>query len=111
MFKPLVILLLATVALTLIAPAVSGISLLKQAKGDTSGQNGKDGFKTQGGKGGSGNVKNQGSSLNGNGGDGGQCIEAPDCAAGGGGGGNDNSHNNAVIPPEACALGQGPCSL
>jgi hypothetical protein len=41
--KTLVIILLATVALTLIVPAVSGISLLQQANAETSGQNGKNG--------------------------------------------------------------------
>ena len=86
--KMLVIILLATVALTLMGPAVSGISLQQQAKAETSGQNGKGGTIDSatspdcnrtppsmpkctvfGGKGGVGNVQNEGMSFNGNGGD------------------------------------------
>jgi hypothetical protein len=40
----LVIILLSTVALTLMVPAVSGISLLQHVKAEISGQNGPDGF-------------------------------------------------------------------
>ena len=43
MSKFLVITLLATVALTLIVPTVTGISLLQQAKAARSGERGNDG--------------------------------------------------------------------
>jgi hypothetical protein len=40
----LAIILLVTLVLTLIVPAVSGISLLQQAKAERSGQNGAEGI-------------------------------------------------------------------
>jgi hypothetical protein len=107
--QSLIVILLATVALTLMGPAVSGISLLQQqAKAEKSGQIGEDGFnectlKSQcdidGGFGGVDNVANSNNSLNGNGGDGGlaRCFNAAtDCfvQARGGNGGHDNSHNS-----------------
>jgi hypothetical protein len=62
--------------------AESGMSLLQQAKAETSGQNGKDGVSegintVSGGKVGSDNVGNNDNSFNGNGGNGGHvsCLE------------------------------------
>jgi hypothetical protein len=101
----LVIILLATIALTLIVPAVSGISLLQQqAMAATNGQNGRpgtncsagSGCRVGGSTGGSGNDDNRENSFNGNGGNGGftdgQCFGI--CDATGGNGGNDNIHNS-----------------
>src|SRR5690242_20050217 len=76
-----IVLLFATLALSLVGPAISGISSIQQAKAAMSGQNGKPGTNecgnptshcnVGGGAGGSGNVDNRGNSLNGNGGNGG----------------------------------------
>jgi hypothetical protein len=76
----LTIILLATFALTLTVPAICGISLLQQAKAETSGQNGLNGradstSSAKGGKGGTGNSPNSGDSFNGNGGAGGRAIQ------------------------------------
>jgi hypothetical protein len=79
------IILLVTLVLTLIVPAISGISFLQQAKAERSGQNGAAGVMNcpgdaycdvRGGPGGFGNVGNMGESSNGNGGNGGKaaCI-------------------------------------
>ncbi len=83
------IILLATVALTLFGTAPSGISLLQQVNAATSGQKGMDGYLgpdpyavshhacddaacgVQGGAGGLNNNGNQANSYNGNGGNGG----------------------------------------
>src|SRR5215472_17308509 len=102
----LAIILLATLALTLIVPVVSGVSLLQHVKAETSGQKGMDGIShctgpicfVTGGNGGVGNDGNLDNSNNGNGGRGGiinSCgnIGLATCAALGGGGGNNNSHN------------------
>jgi hypothetical protein len=79
--------------------AESGMSLLQQAKAETSGQNGKDGVSegintVSGGKVGSDNVGNNDNSFNGNGGNGGHvsCLET--CFARGGSGGDHNSGNH-----------------
>lgn len=106
MHKSFVIILLATLALTLMVPAVSGISLLQQAIAARSGQNGIQGINSctppsachvEGGKGGTGNVANIDDSFNGNGGDGGRARSPPTNTikglAQGGPGGSGNSHN------------------
>src|SRR5689334_4208835 len=94
MHKSFFIFLLATVALTLMMPAVSGISLLQQqAKAEKSGQNGKDGIindclatshcNVKGGSGGSRFVGNSGDASSGNGGDGGKTTACGDRSLGG----------------------------
>jgi hypothetical protein len=106
----LAIILLATLALTLVGP-----SLLQQAKAATSGQNGMAGTPgaqclpnyggspcfTDGGIGGSGNEPNADESSNGNGGNGNNIYACTsdydgsynDCSATGGDGGNYNNYN------------------
>jgi hypothetical protein len=108
----LVIILLATFVLMLTVPAVSGISLLQQAKAERSSQGGLTGLcppnylggQCNGGGGGIQNVRNSGSSYNGNGGDGGRVNYCYDIASGhpllctysvvGGNGGDRNSDNS-----------------
>ncbi|MFZ0221511.1 MAG: hypothetical protein WAM42_07435 [Candidatus Nitrosopolaris sp.] len=112
----LTIMLLATLALTLIVPAVSGISLLQQAKAATSNQKGMNGIIesgagctpistyvprcfVNGGPGGGFNGGTEGS-FNGNGWNGGKIVvctgprQATICHASGGEGGSFNSDNS-----------------
>jgi hypothetical protein len=104
----LAIILLSTLALTLIGPTVSGVSLVQQAKAERSGQHGWSGPEycsspavcyTDGGPGGLDNDGNHDDSSNGNGGNGGTiyvCSAAALvlCYANGGLGGNQNSQNS-----------------
>ena len=76
----MVIILLATVALTLMVPAVSGISLLQKTKAETSGHNGKDGTN--------------------------DCFSAPLCHVNGGKGGSGPLHLPSV-PATLDAIGAG----
>jgi hypothetical protein len=110
----LVIILLATIALAFLVPAVSGVSLLQHAKAETSGQNGMygpnfcpiqpyspapAGCNTRGGFGGSYNLGNLDQSSNGNGGPGGiivRCDSFYTCVAYGGNGGGYNSENSGT---------------
>jgi hypothetical protein len=115
----LVIILLAIVALTVIGPVMAGISPQQQAKAAISGKDGKGGTITIspdcnaphterkcaviGGKGGVGNVQNEGMSFNGNGGDGGSIAHCQidrtgslGCFASGGNGGWNNSQNSGT---------------
>jgi hypothetical protein len=101
----LAIFLLATLALTFMVPAMSGISLLQHVKAATSGQNGKGGNNfcsdpskchVSGGACGFGNVMNTGMSFNGNGGNGGttHCGLSSQCIADVGNGGDNNFDNS-----------------
>jgi hypothetical protein len=115
MSKPsLVIILLATIALAFLVPAVSGVSLLQHVKAETFGQNGMYGLNfcpvqpyppapagcnTRGGSDGYGNSGNLDQSSNGNGGPGGiivRCNSFYICFALGGSGGYYNSENSEL---------------